>query len=129
MDDIDTYANEIQCLVGDQYLTISSNKIEDIEHFRFSKYPGRYIEKTENEIIDIVDKKFMKAVELEYEKDEEYGYLNLAYMSGGFDSRTRIWVAHESKSRHIQLKIYCNANYVDGLIAKKFQEIGMMNCL
>lgn len=117
-----TFAQEIRRLRGGTYLRIESGKAEVREYHMFHKHLDRFEGKSENEIIDELDSAFRKAVELEYKKDEEYGYRHLADMSGGLDSRMSAWVAHEMKPRHIQLLTYCKANYLDELIAKQIAQ-------
>lgn len=114
-----TFAQEIRRLRGGTYLRIEQGKAEVCEYHIFHKHPERFKGKSENDIIDELDAAFRNAVELEYKKDEEYGYRHLADMSGGLDSRMSAWVAHEMKPRHIQLLTYCKANYLDELIAKQ----------
>ena len=117
-----TFAQEIRRLRGGTYLRVESGNAEVCEYHMFNKHPERLKGKSENEIIDELDAAFRKAVELEYKKDEEYGYRHLADMSGGLDSRMSAWVAHEIKPRHIQLLTYCKANYLDELIAKQIAQ-------
>ena len=117
-----TLAKEIHRLRGGTYLRIEGGKAEVREYHMFHKHPERFEGKSEDEIIDELDSAFRKAVELEYEKDEEYGYHHLADMSGGLDSRMSAWVAHEMKPRHLQLLTYCKANYLDELIAKQISQ-------
>ena len=117
-----TFAKEIRRLRGGTYLRIVHGKAEVCEYHMFRKHPRRFEGKSESEIIDELDTAFRNAVELEYKKDEEYGYHHLADMSGGLDSRMSAWVAHEMKPRHIQLLTYCKANYLDELIAKQIAQ-------
>ncbi len=117
-----TYAQEIRRLRGGTYLRVEHGKAEIKEYHMFHKHPERFEGKSVDEIIDELDSAFRKAVELEYKKDEEYGYHHLADMSGGLDSRMSAWVAHEMKSRHLQLLTYCKANYLDELIAKQIAQ-------
>lgn len=119
MADDSTYAKEIKRLRGGTYLRISEAGVELKEYHRFEKHPDRFSGKTEDELIEEIDKSFRYAVELEYRKDEEYGYRHLTDMSGGLDSRMNAWVAHSIKPRHLQLITYCKANYLDELISKE----------
>ncbi|MBR0199677.1 MAG: hypothetical protein IJQ42_05880 [Oscillospiraceae bacterium] len=114
-----TYANEIKRLRGGQYLRYQDKKHEVKEYFMLHKHPERFNGKTENQIIEELDRVFRAASELEYAKDEEYGYEHLADLSGGLDARMNMWVAHTIKPKHIQFITYCKANYLDELIAKQ----------
>lgn len=119
MEGNDTYAKEINRLRGGTYLLIDDNGLRVEEYHCFTKHPDRFAGKSETEIIEALDASFREAVRQEYDKDEEYGYLHLADMSGGLDSRMSAWVAHTLKPRHLQLCTYCKANYLDELIAKE----------
>lgn len=119
MVDDSTYANEIKRLRGGMYLCVENDRVEIKEYHVFKKGDSRFKGKTEKEIIDELDKAFRKVVQLEYDKDDEYGYEHLADISGGLDSRMDVWVAHELQPRHLQLLTYCKANYMDELIAKQ----------
>ncbi len=114
-----TYANEIKRLRGGQYLRYQDGKQEVKEYFMLHKHPERFSGKTEDQIVEELDRVFRAASELEYAKDEEYGYEHLADLSGGLDARMNMWVAHTTKPRHIQFITYCKANYLDELIAKQ----------
>ena len=122
MEDNSTYANEIKRLRGGTYLFVSGGKAVIKEYHTFKKISNRFAGLSENEIIDLLDVEFERAVSLEYEKDEEYGYKHLADMSGGLDSRMAVWLAHESKKRKIQLMTYCKSDYLDETISKKIAE-------
>lgn len=122
MEQDDTYAREIKRLRGGMYLVYQKGKCEVREYHTFHKNPKRFAGKSEMEIIEEMDKVFREAVDLEYAKDEEYGYQHLADMSGGLDSRMAAWVAHTIKPRHMQLLTFCKANYLDELIAKEIAQ-------
>lgn len=115
----ETFANEIRRLHGGCYLVYENNKLELKTYHRFKKHPSRYQGKTESELIQLIDNCFRKAVELEWRKDDEYGYSYLADLSGGLDSRMNIWVAHELQDRHITVLTYSKSNELDELIAKQ----------
>lgn len=114
-----TYAQEIKRLRGGQYLTYRDGCIELKDYYTLHKHPDRFAGKTEEQIISELDKAFREASEMEYAKDEEYGYKHLSDLSGGLDARMNMWVAHTMKPRHIQFITYCKANYLDEIIAKQ----------
>lgn len=122
MEHDDTYAKEIKRLRGGTYLVYQQGKCEVKAYHTFKKNHQRFVGKSEMEIIEELDNVFREAVALEYAKDEEYGYQDLADMSGGLDSRMAAWVAHTIKPRHMQLLTYCKANYLDELIAKEIAQ-------
>ena len=114
-----TYAQEIKRLRGGQYLIYRDGCVSVKEYYFLHKHPERFADKTEDQIISELDDAFRKASELEYAKDEEYGYRHLSDLSGGLDARMNMWVAHTMKPRHMQFITYCKANYLDEIIAKQ----------
>ncbi|MDE6600760.1 MAG: hypothetical protein K2K90_01075 [Lachnospiraceae bacterium] len=119
MEDNSTYAKEIKRLLAGEYLRIEKGKAAVQRYHRFKKNAERFRNSTEDEILAEIDCHFRKAVEMEYNKDEEYGFEHRADMSGGLDSRMAIWVAHSLKDRHIQLNTVCKSNDLEELIAKQ----------
>ncbi len=122
MADDSTYAKQIKRLRGGTYLVVTDGKAEVKEYHIFRKDPRRFADKTDEELVEILDKGFRHAVELEYDKDREYGYRHLADLSGGLDSRMNVWVAHEVGNAHLQCITYCQANTMDERIAKEIAE-------
>lgn len=114
-----TYAKEIKRLHGGSYIIYQDGKFEIKRYHRFEKHPERIEGKSDEEIVELIEKLFSHAVRLEYEKDKEYGYKHLADLSGGLDSRMNVWVAEELGYHPIQTITYCKANYADELIAKQ----------
>jgi len=87
-------------------------------YHRFEKHSERFEGQTEAQIIDEIDRVFRNAVDLEWRKDDEYGYRYLADLSGGLDSRMNLWVAHEMQNRHMTVLTYCKEGYLDEIIAR-----------
>lgn len=119
MEDNSTYANEIKRLLAGEYLRVDKGEVTLHRYHRFRKNTERFKNCSETEILAEIDACFRKAVELEYSKDEEYGFEHRADMSGGLDSRMAMWVAHSLKDRHIQLNTVCKSNDLEELIAKQ----------
>lgn len=120
MDNSDTLANEIKRLAPGHYLRCDNHGTVCLKYFTFHKNTDKYAGLCEDELCEIVDSKFKKAVASEYDKDDEYGYSHLADISGGLDSRMAMWVAHElEEDRHIYLKTYGGAGCLDEMISKE----------
>lgn len=117
-----TFALEIKRLRGGQYLRVEGGKASVCEYHAFHKHTERTDGKSSNELIEMVDAAFCRAVKMEYDKDIEYGYKHLADISGGLDSRMGAWIAHEQGEKHIQMITYGKANYLDEIIAKQVSE-------
>lgn len=113
MEDERTYARQIRRLRGGTCLLWRRGTAEVREYHTFHRHPERFVGQSREQILQALDETFRRAVEREYSKDEEYGRLHLADMSGGLDSRMGAWVAHELKPRHIQYMTYCKAGYLD----------------
>lgn len=114
-----TYAKEIRRLRGGTYLCCKKGDVFVKNYHTYQKHPERFDNYSQEKIIDEIDQAFRRAVQLEYEKDREYGYQHISDISGGLDARMSMWVAHELGYGPIQLKTYCRGNYVDELISKK----------
>lgn len=119
MEGDDTYAKEIKRLRGGQYLRYQYGKIDIKEYYSIQKQENRFKGCSQEEIIEKFDSLIRKASQLEYAKDDEYGYLHLADLSGGLDARMNMWVSHTVAQKHIQFITYGKANYLDELIAKQ----------
>lgn len=115
----DTYVKQINRLHGGDYLVVTEDGVIKRTYHRFEAHPEKTIDKTEEEIVDLIEEAFSKAVRLEWEKDDEYGYRHLADLSGGLDSRMNIWVAHEQKDRHLSIVTYSKEGELDELISKQ----------
>lgn len=114
-----TFAAQIKRLRGGTYFVVEQGKLQVREYHVFRKNPERFRGKSEAELVEYVDEAFVRAIRMEYAKDEEYGYRFLADLSGGLDSRMNIWTAHEIGHKHLQLLTYCKGNYLDEIIAKQ----------
>jgi asparagine synthase (glutamine-hydrolysing) len=62
---------------------------------------------------------FRNAIELEFEKDKEYGYKHISSLSGGLDSRMVTWVAHEMGYCNMLNYCFSQSDYLDERISKK----------
>lgn len=94
------------------------NKTEFIRYRLFTNTKLLNENLTEDDIIEELDVRFREAVALEFEKDKEYGYISLASLSGGLDSRMTTWVA--KRLNYDMLNVTFSQNgYLDEKIAKK----------
>ncbi len=115
----ETYAHEIKRLHGGDYLVLKDKVLTIKTYHRFERNTARLDSMSEAQIIDEIDKTFRNAVNLEWAKDDEYGYRHLADLSGGLDSRMNLWIAHEEKKRKVTIITYCRIGYLDEIIAKQ----------
>ena len=83
-----TLVKEIERILPGKFIKIFNNNFE-IKRYHLLNNKANY-EQTEEEIIDEIDFLFKKAVELEVNKNKEYGYEDLAPLSAGLDSRMTV---------------------------------------
>lgn len=81
-----TIMKEIKRLIPGNYIKIENDRIENRSYYKVS---NKVIEPRESEdkIIENIEKKFKQAVELQINKNKEYGYDDMAPLSAGLDSR------------------------------------------
>lgn len=75
--------------------------------------------RSDNELIEVIDSAFRNAIQLQFEKDKEYGYQHLVGLSGGLDSRMTSIVAHEMGYNKQLNFTFSQSNYLDETIPKK----------
>lgn len=119
MVDESTYAKEIKCLLPGHVLKIRNGEIEIEQYYNLEKNTIDLSNKSEDEIINELDEKFRLAVQLQFDKDDEYGLEHLADLSGGLDSRMVNWVARDLGYTGILNINYCYSNHLDEIIAKQ----------
>lgn len=119
MADESTYIDGVSRLLPGHYIEISGKSFQIREYYTLKRDKIDLKDKSEEEIIDILDELFTRAVKREYEKDLEYGYKHLVELSGGLDSRMNYWIAHELGYKDMLAITFCQSNYIDELVAKQ----------
>ncbi len=119
MADESTYIQGVSRLLPGHYIEISNGNIQIKEYYALKRDKMNLANKSENELIEILDDLFTRAVKREYEKDREYGYRHLIELSGGLDSRMNYWIAHELGYKDSMAITFCQSNYTDELVAKQ----------
>lgn len=118
-----TLVNEIKFLKAGEYIKYENNNLKVIRYHKFKKEVIK--EQSEEEIIEKIDKLFNKAIKLQVEKNKEYGYLNLAPLSAGLDSRMTNFVLKRYVKDEVINITYSQNNYRDEKISKKIaSELG-----
>ncbi len=111
-----TLVQEIHKLVAGHYLILTKGRMEEFQYHRFNNTP---IKRSVEEMIEELDKRFRSAVQLQFSKDQEYGYEHMACLSGGLDSRMTVWVAHELGYVHQLNLTFSQSNYLDFKVAQQ----------
>lgn len=111
-----TLVKEITKLIAGHYWLIKSDEIKEYEYHSFNNTP---IERSKEEMIEEIDRRFRNAVKLQFEKDKEYGYKHMACLSGGLDSRMTVWVAHQMGYTNQLNLTFCQSNYTDFKVAQE----------
>lgn len=112
-----TLVTEVKKLTAGHYLRYDKQELKEIQYHRFTNKPK--VDMTIDEAIEGIDKYFRKAVQLQFEKDKEYGYKHLTTLSGGLDSRMTVWVAHQMGYTDQLNTTFSQSNYLDFSIAQQ----------
>lgn len=116
-----TFVEEIQKLSYGSYLSVFDGKLSvqryyDFQYYDETKQCGCL---NDEEIVNEIDRLFLEAVSLEFEKDDEYGYDHIATLSGGLDSRMVVWALHELHKDNVINLTFGESNCIDVQIAKQ----------
>lgn len=111
-----TLFSEIRKLRAGHFLTLSGEKMEEVQYHRFTNKPK---DMSVEEAVEGIDRLFREAVRLDFEKDREYGYKHWATLSGGLDSRMVVWVAHELGYLQQLNLTFSQSDYADFKVAQK----------
>ena len=112
-----TLSAEIKKIRPGCYIVLENGNLTEKEYYHLSNKPiyGR----SEDEIIEELDRLFKEAVRLQFEKDKEYGYKHICELSAGLDCRIVSFAAHELGYTD-QLNITFSQNdYWDDIVPKK----------
>lgn len=112
-----TYLNEVKKLIAGTYLKITEEKQIVKEYHRFDNTP--ILNRTDNELIENIDKLFLNALKKQLNKNKEYGYENFSPLSAGLDSRMVNFGLDKLETNNIYNFTYSQTNYYDEVIPKK----------
>lgn len=111
-----TLFSEIKKLFPGNYLKIEGNNIENQIFHRFRRNEmNNYNEK---ECIEKLDSLFKKAIKYQVDKNKEYGYLDLAPLSAGYDTRMVNLQLKEVGVKEIYNLTYSETDNNDEIIPK-----------
>jgi len=117
-----TPIKEVKKIMAGTYLKYADNKLSINRYHVLNNLPN--YNQTEEDIIENIDILFKQAVKRSLNKNKEYGYKNMASLSGGLDSRMTSWVLNEVKDvgEKIVNYTYSQSSYLDELLAKKISK-------
>lgn len=99
------------------YLIYEDGKLKEERYCLLDNTPDYSI--TEKTAIDLIDHEFRRAVKLEFDKDDEYGYKHLVSLSAGLDSRMTSWIAHTMGYTNQINLTFSQSNYLDETIPQR----------
>lgn len=117
--DDNTLCSDIKKLLPGHYILMHNGQFNIKEYY---KLPVSFVSTDRfdlSELIEELDIKFRRAIELQFRKDKEYDYKHLVALSGGLDSRMTSWVAHEMGYIDQLNFTFSQSDYLDETIPKK----------
>ncbi|MHB9056429.1 MAG: asparagine synthetase B family protein [Paludibacteraceae bacterium] len=112
-----TLIDSVKSLRPGNMLIVKDGKISLHEYFHLQNIS--HTKDSKEVILEKMDELFVKAVRLEFEKDNEYNYKHIATLSGGLDSRMVVLMADKLGYKEQLNFTFSQSNYLDELIAKK----------
>lgn len=107
----------VRRLTAGKYLLITEKENKEHRYHMFHNIPEHDL--TLEECVEELDKRFRKAVDRIFSKNNEYGYQSECDLSGGLDSRMATWVAHDLGYRNILNICYCQSGKIDHTTSQK----------
>ena len=106
-----TLCEQIKKLEPGCYLTFEGGKAKQRVYCLLNNTPNASI--TETAALEMLDEGFRKAIKMQFDKDDEYGYEHLVALSAGLDSRMVSWVAHEMGYKRQLNATFSQSDYWD----------------
>lgn len=113
----------IRRITAGKYMALSAGVCKEVRYHMFHNVPEH--DMSLEECVDEMDRRFRKAVDRIFSKNEEYGYQGECDLSGGLDSRMATWVAHDLGYKNFLNVCYCQSGNIDNTTSKKIaKDIG-----
>lgn len=106
----------VRRLVAGKRLELDGDSCTESRYHMFHNVPEH--ELTLEQCVEEMDKRFRKAVDRIFSKNEEYGYQGECDLSGGLDSRMATWVAHDLGYKNILNICYCQSGKIDNTTSR-----------
>jgi len=114
-----TLIKDVFKLCSGEYMSVSLNSFEVNQYFDFNSVKVSISDA--KEATKKLDKLFNDLIELEYQKDIEYGYDHIATLSGGLDSRMNVMEANKQGYKTHNF-CFSQSNYADHTIAEEISK-------
>ncbi len=98
-------------------LSLNTGDIKKETYYTLKNTP--YIEDSEENIIQEMERRFCQAIKREYDIDKEYGYRHIVTLSGGLDSRMTLVKGIMLGYGNIRTLTFSQSGYLDQLISQK----------
>ena len=112
-----TLIDSVKKLEAGKYLLCNQKGMFINKYCDFNAYT--YTGDSKKKIIENLDTLFESAINLEYEKDLEYGYRHFTTLSGGLDSRMNVMVSDKMGYKDKTSLCFSQSRYKDETIARK----------
>lgn len=112
-----TLIEGVKKLVAGQYILIIKGKISVQSYYQFNHFVDDTL--TEDVALQEIDRLFTKSVQNQQNKNKEYGYLDVAPLSGGLDSRMTNYVLKKLTDSPILNITFSEVGQPDARIAEK----------
>lgn len=106
-----TYVDNVNRLLGGNYLVFQHGELNVHTYFQFEYKPNRQLSK--KEIIDRLDQLFTASVQSQVEKNSEYGYQDWTSLSAGLDSRMTTYALERIVGKEFYSYTYSPIGFAD----------------
>lgn len=108
-----TMVKGVKRLTPGKYIIIDHNEVTLKTAYRL---PEQNFSGSDEEAIDQIDNLFLEAIELQAEKNREYGYSNYTALSGGLDSRMCAFALKRINAEKVVCYSYSESGQLDHII-------------
>ncbi|MDD3038757.1 hypothetical protein [Bacteroides sp.] len=106
-----TYVDNVNRLLGGNYLVFQYGKLSVYTYFQFEYKPNYQLSK--KDIIDRLDQLFAASVQAQVDKNAEYGYQNWTSLSAGLDSRMTTYALERIVGKEFYSYTYSPIGFAD----------------
>lgn len=115
-----TLIKEVKQLRAGEFICSTLNELNCKSYFNLKDI--KETNDSPEEIIANLENLFKESLKLEYDCDNKANLTSLTTLSGGLDSRTTTFIAHELGYCNQKLINYCENGYADQIISKQIAE-------